>query len=362
MSIRDIFRPRGDDDGLGSVSVYSPSEKYTEDSFLNQVESNGKEINDDDRSPIRKWVVGGAALGLTALLLAGIEHTKYNTSVGLSNHTLTGSVSDIFLDPVYGEYTQYVGSVYTNPAKLISDARNTAMTVNGGNLFEPDDIEETIKNISEQFDKQQKKIFKAGVVLDTSYSNSQNRALLEDICAAKEGIKKLYKNYEPLFVGYSNEIIAGAKGDKEYLGKMAEGGIKEYSIAIGNLESDIEFLNNCFETLDHPVELFVNPADPEGTVETTYLVDLSTLGIDFQAGEINRTEVADVEYYPIISEEKKDDYAGNFEISEVEVKKTVARQKGIPAVCNALNEFISGNVVGDLSIYGHTIHEDPDIF
>ena len=159
MSIRDIFRPRGDDDGFGSVSVYSPSEKYTEDSFLNQVESNGKEINDDDnRSPIRKWVVGGAALGLTALLLAGIEHTKYDTSVRLSDDTLTGSVSDIFLDPVYGEYTQCVGSVYTNPAKLISDARNTAMIVNGGNLFEPDDIEETIKNISEQFDKQQEKI------------------------------------------------------------------------------------------------------------------------------------------------------------------------------------------------------------
>ncbi len=371
-------------DGVSGTGEYT-SEQFEIDDNMDGEEDSKEDDEDKKRGLplLKKYAIRGASLGLAGLLLLAIGGTKqitHKTTYSMSDYSSVEEVSDIELICIDGKYVQYAGSVYQDPGKMIHDMRDAAIGEQNGNYegirkyfssqTEEERIaeEEKILAISDAFQEQQRLISENEEILRSpTATDSEKKNALENIKSAKKEMKKIYHDNLELYLTYTEaarDAYDSYSDDRTQQEKeLTRLGESEYTIAMKNLDLDVQSLQDSLTVLDNPQMLFKEPPSPEGTVDTTYIVDTSVLGHDIQFGMVKSDEVTELEYDPAISAQKGGSTITNGEviISEQAIQTTHTTRKGIFAVMDILSRALRGEEIGQISFFGRKIHDDPHI-
>ena len=374
------------------TDVVEESQTITEDTPIDDKEpTEDKQPTDEEKEeeeepipiPIKDWIKKGVAIGISALLAVAILGTKEKThqTVDVSaDRTEEEAVSDIVLIEVDGQYIQYIGSVYKDPGTLIRDMRDAALGEDLlftdarneilANTTEESRIaeEETILEISNQFQEQQSIIFENEQILNSSASESEKAEAIQKIIDAKKEIQTLYRDNYELYVSYANMAKAAHSrygGDErtEQENEMVDAEVAEYNLSIQDLNKDIISLNDTLYVVKNPRVLFDEEPAPEGTVTTAYIIDAEIAGQPIQLGEISSTEVIDLEYTTSarVDKEGETKTSGTVVVDAGAIQKTETTRKGIFAVLDIIQRRIQELETGEITILGHKVHDDPHI-
>ena len=105
--------------------------------------------------------------------------------------------------------------------------------------------------------------------------------------------------------------------------------------------------------------LFDEQLAPKGTVDTNYIIDIGPV----ELGMIKETKVTDLEYDPSITMGEGDTTltSEKINITEKAIQETQTTRKGMFAVIDIIKNAIQKKELGEITIFGHEVHDDPHI-
>lgn len=347
-----------------------------------------KDVEDEKKKRIPPVLIGkcvkiGTGLLAAAILITGIatlSTTNRETYFTPSDKVAHSEASDIFIVEIEGQQIRYSGSVIPNPGTLIHDQRDSAIGENNGTrsgleeYFEKSTYqsriaeEEKIIQIAKDFDAQQALIDQAQQILQNSQAtDSQKYAALQQIQAAKQTQYNIYEENLELYLYYDKlgeQAHRKNGGDERTEDEIEMSRISQtgYFLAMDNLRRDNISLGSTLTTIDAPQQLFDETAPVAGTTDKNYVIDTELFGKPIRIWKQSSTFYVSVNYDTDIQlSEGHQVGEGNFTISADEIVQTDTTKNNIFAVSEIVKRLVNHQEIGDISIFGRTIHSDDDI-
>lgn len=377
--------PREAEEPVGDPGVYvEPVGGIGEHSGGDESKETKAEEDKEKKKVAPAWLgkavkIGTAALA-AALLISAIATTKISVNektVTPSDYTVTNEASDIISIRIGDQDVQIPSSVIENPGILIKHQRAEYLAENNGSYegireyFESStdesrvSEEERIEEITKSFDEQQQIINEATqVIQDENSTDAQKREALEKIQAAKDTQLGIYEGNMDLFLMYNQDSIDAFNrngGDERtgYEEAVAKLEVSEYGIAMQNLQRDSISLAASIGTLDGPEVLFEETSPEAGTTDKSYVIDTEIFGKPVKIWEKSDTYYISVDYDTDLQlTEGHQVGEGEFTISADEIVNTETTKKNVFAVAEIVKRLVNHQELGEISIYGHTVHEE----